>query len=284
MFSILVCAVLSIPAADPRTVLDELTVTGLDIPGGPRFKLPAPSMAAGLSAEKQDKVLEVFADEYPEGLFVRRTVTAPYKLKVNSIGEGREKRRGHTIDLWFVAYGKMEQVEKDNVVGQLMGLNRKDGKGLGHLTEKDLRGRKIVPVKQDGIEERFVLLDAVLIDKVHLTGVLRSQKRKIDGSLVSTMIMDERFATDRDHPNQWQVSKGERDEKQEFGPPSVYKGFGGYAKVTPLAKPAGALFIEMHFAFHEPYGWFQGHNVLASKLPLAVRDNVIAVRRKLGGK
>jgi hypothetical protein len=60
---------------------------------------------------------------------------------------------------------------------------------------------------------------------------------------------------------------------------------GQYLKVTALVdaddKPNGKLFIEAHMVFHEPQGWFGGANLLGSKLPLAVQDNVREFRRLL---
>ena len=52
------------------------------------------------------------------------------------------------------------------------------------------------------------------------------------------------------------------------GPTSPYKGFGGYVKATPAptAEDPDRVFIEMHFAFNEPYAWFKGPNVLAAKM------------------
>jgi hypothetical protein len=37
----------------------------------------------------------------------------------------------------------------------------------------------------------------------------------------------------------------------------------------------------LHTAFHEPQGWFEGHNVLRSKLPLVTKENVRTFRRGL---
>jgi hypothetical protein len=52
-------------------------------------------------------------------------------------------------------------------------------------------------------------------------------------------------------------------------------------KITRLAEPAGSLFVEYHVAFAEPQGWFQGANLLRSKLPIAAQDSVRKFRRTL---
>jgi len=51
-------------------------------------------------------------------------------------------------------------------------------------------------------------------------------------------------------------------------------------KVTKLAEPAGALFVEQHLIFAEPVDWFDGANLLRSKLPLVVQDRVRSIRRQ----
>ena len=53
-----------------------------------------------------------------------------------------------------------------------------------------------------------------------------------------------------------------------------------YFKITKLAEPAGALFVEQHIVFAEPTGWFDGNNLLRSKLPIAVQDNVRTMRKE----
>ena len=68
---------------------------------------------------------------------------------------------------------------------------------------------------------------------------------------------------------------------QQLGDPHPYSGFGGYIKVSELVEPAGALLIEMHFVFDEPEGWFGGKNLLRTKLPLAVQENVRKFRGEL---
>ena len=53
-----------------------------------------------------------------------------------------------------------------------------------------------------------------------------------------------------------------------------------YLKITKLAEPAGALFVEEHVVFAEPTGWFDGANLLRSKLPLVIQNNVRTMRRE----
>src|SRR5262245_13588749 len=280
MLPVVLGLALAAPAAEPKPLLAEMTSDGLAIPGGKRFPLQQPAMAKGLSAEQKQAVVEKFAREFPRGVFLRRDSAAPHVWKIESIKGDDGKRRGNRIDLYFAAYGKVKDLERQEMLGALMGSNRTKEPVV--LAEKDLAGRKITPAKLEGIEERYVVLDLELIEKVQISGVVRSQKRWEDGSLVSAMVLDDRFADDKEHPNRWRAIKEQRGERVGFGPPRPYSGFGGYVKATPVKDDL--LFFELHFAFAEPYDWFEGRNMLASKLPLALGSNVKTTRLKLAGK
>lgn len=264
-------------APAPTSLFDELTTTGLNIPGHEkRFKLPTPVMARGLNKAQMQAVLDRFADEKPAGLFIERTDGAPHICKVLPILDKAGKRHGLTMDVYFVAYGKVDQLDKLNATNTLLGMKHK-GAEPRFLDDKELQARKIKPTLIKGIEERFVLMDLSLDDRIQLAGVVQNQKRTMDGSLVSAMTIDDRFADDKKHPNCWRRIKDDGG----LGPPGRYSGFGGYSKVTPMPGKGDMLFVEMHFAFAEPYEWFSGKNLLASKLPLAVNNNVLVFRRKL---
>jgi hypothetical protein len=92
---------------------------------------------------------------------------------------------------------------------------------------------------------------------------------------------------DPEFPNQWRPVTREGG-TTGLGPATPWGGAGFYLKVTRLAEPAGALFVEQHVVFAEPAGWFGGANLLRPKLPLAVQDRVRAMRaewaKKDGGR
>jgi hypothetical protein len=67
----------------------------------------------------------------------------------------------------------------------------------------------------------------------------------------------------------------------QLGSPSPYTAAGFYLKVTRLIEPAGAALIEYHMVFDEPNGWFGGANLLRSKLPLVIQEEVRNFRRRL---
>ena len=74
-----------------------------------------------------------------------------------------------------------------------------------------------------------------------------------------------------------------RDAQAEIkpGPAHPFTRAGGYAKITRLAEPATAAFIEFHLIYEEPYGWFDGINLVKQKIPAMVQEKVRTFRRKL---
>ena len=103
MLLLLLAALAGAADAPKNPLVEEMTREGLAIPGGPKVKLPEPVVPDGLSADKEAAVVDKLADKFPPGVFFRKSATSPYLLTINPIGEDRRKRRGHTLDLVFVA-------------------------------------------------------------------------------------------------------------------------------------------------------------------------------------
>ena len=106
------------------------------------------------------------------------------------------------------------------------------------------------------------------------------EARRFAAWLVAQRI-DSRFSKDGEYPNQWRPVKLSEDGKYDVGTPTVYAGVGSYGRAIPLAQPAGTILFEFHLVFEEPHEWFDGVNLIRSKLPLAVQDQLRTFRRKL---
>jgi len=96
-------------------------------------------------------------------------------------------------------------------------------------------------------------------------------------AVVIAAVIDPRFNEDEKYPNYWQSIA----ESGEPAPRQRYVTAAAYCKVSPLLEPKGAIFVEQHFLFAEPQGWFRGAPLLRSKLPLAIQDSVRHLRRQL---
>jgi hypothetical protein len=149
------------------------------------------------------------------------------------------------------------------------------------LSEDALAKRGISLLKGPNLEERYAGLDFLLLEKVKITGVTRNVKTGGADWVVVAMRLDPRFENDKEFPNCWRSFDPLANADKAFGPPVPYSGLAGYARVTQLSDPKGALFIEMHLVLHEPKEWFDGLNLLRSKMPLLIEKNVRELRKKL---
>jgi hypothetical protein len=68
------------------------------------------------------------------------------------------------------------------------------------------------------------------------------------------------------------------------GPAEAYSGAGGYLKATQLAQLSGAILVEYHSIYSEPHDWFNGANLLQSKLPILLQSRVRELRREVKKK
>ena len=95
-------------------------------------------------------------------------------------------------------------------------------------------------------------------------------------------------ATDPNFANAGPLSNGWKSLTAPGGPqPDVREPYSGgisYAKISRIAFRPTALFVEMHVAFVEPDGWFQGAPILRSKFSVAAQDQIRTLRRELAKK
>jgi hypothetical protein len=111
--------------------------------------------------------------------------------------------------------------------------------------------------------------------RVQVQGTCRVVDTTTNDSTIVAAQIDRRFDSDAIYPNDWRsVVNGVVQNN-----PSLYYSFGGYAKVTKLVEPAGALFVEYHLTYDEPTAWFGGHQLLQSKFPMMAPDDVRNFRR-----
>lgn len=279
-------------AAPPENaVFVELVERGLpvDAAGKVRVKLPAPSMADGLDAAAQRRVIEQVAgkERRVEDL-VRRAVVAPFVMKIEDVPAEGAPEPVRRVDVWYVAYGRLDHFFEDEFFAGLVQVASSEKKGRypvasGVLKPEELAQRGLKTADAEDLKERYSYSTVALFDRVLLSSVRRVMVTRGGESIVVAAAMDPRFAKDAEskYPNQWRSIAV--DDRGDFtlGDPQAYAGSGSYIKITRLKEPAGALFIEHHQLFAEPNGWFGGKNFLRSKLPLAIQDTVRKLRFQL---
>ena len=268
-------------------LLVELTQRGLEMATATRVKLPLPAMPDGQDIARQSAVLDRLANRYPREEFMRRSVVAPFVLKMNSLPGPTQPRAAQTISLWFVAYGQLATVRSEQLLQALGKAAQNQGAddelaprtetlAESELEQRQANSRPIGGQRQWYVACRIPILDRVLVDCVaHLI-----QTDTEESSLLAAQF-DPRFNSDKSRPNQWRSILTDDFGNQRLGPAHEYAGFGGYVKATKLIEPPDAILIEAHAVFSEPEGWFGGTNQLRSKLPIVVRAIVHNFRRKL---
>jgi hypothetical protein len=148
------------------------------------------------------------------------------------------------------------------------------------LSDEQLQLRNIVPQR----DKRFLAVRFTLFDRVKATLVMQSMLTRTSDSVVVAAVLDPRFDHDPEFPNSWQSIHRDEAGRTTIDKPRPYAGMGWYCKATRLLQPAGAVFIEYHLVFDEPQGWFNGANLLRSKLPLVVQDGIRKFRRRFAGQ
>ncbi|MGH7136826.1 MAG: hypothetical protein ACREHD_13890, partial [Pirellulales bacterium] len=149
------------------------------------------------------------------------------------------------------------------------------------LTDDELNERKLKLRKTDQEEESYFHISSPLLDKVLVEGIGHGVTTRGAYSTLAASLLDPRFIDDPKYPNRWRPLARGASGRKEAGDAQPYSGFGGYCQVVELKEPRGALFVECHMAINEPHGWFNGTNLLRSKLPVLMQDNVRTLRRKL---
>jgi hypothetical protein len=255
----------------PRSALfDSLLDPGLAVGPGLRAKLPSPTMSDGLDAAGQRAVIAaLIRDDCSYEDFTRRSAVTPQRLRIRDVTPSDPEAPARGVDVWFVAYD-------DKFVGWLASAAKGAGTGKA-LTKEHLRKRGIGFA--DDTPEAYRHVEFDFLGKVHLRATVRVVWTRTDESVLIAAEVDPRFLGDPEFPNQWQTVVREGGVRK-LGPANSWGGAGFYMKITRLAEPAGAVFVEQHVVFAEPTGWFDGANLLRSKLPLVVQSSVRTTRRE----
>lgn len=286
LFPVCVAAIFAGPSvlaaeSEENSVYSHLVQRGIAV-GDTAVKLPEPSLSPEADAKEQKEVIRrVSGKKYDYDQFVRKSPVAPFMLEINTVGSQGEDRV-QKIDLWFVAYGKLDAMTDEDMLGEITGAGSRSDKGESEqLTEEELSERDLKVESSDNRRESYHHSDAPLLDKVRISGIGHGVTTRTSTSILAASVLDPRFVDDAKYPNRWRPLQRETSGKTRLGEAHPYAGFGGYCQVVALEEPKGGLFFECHMAINEPHGWFNGENLLRSKLPILINDNVRTLRRKL---
>lgn len=260
-----------------ESVFQSLTERGVALEETATQRLPPPTLPDGLGPAATQQALRQIADEsHPLDQLLRKSVVAPFVLKITDQKPvaGALPRR---VDLWFAAYGDLRLMSDEDFLKGQLSSNNPNGDQAAFLTDQELAARQIQPERG----ERYLAATVTLFDRVRISGVMRTQLIRSEESITAAGMIDPRFDHDPRFPNTWRSLTRDDNGNLQVGPPHVYHSAGWYCKATKLAEPAGAVLVEVHVLFDEPHGWFNGTNLLRSKLPIVVQDGVRKFRRRL---
>ena len=266
---------------DANPVYRQIVEKGVCVPGEARVKLPVPTIGDGLSAAATREAIEALPNRHVAvDEFLRKSVVAPQVFRFRKIEAEGATVPIQAVDVWCVAYGNFEVFKNKEFLDELLDTGRRDAK-VRLLTAGELEKRGITPPAKDDRHERYAHSIFPLMDRVELEVTPWTFVSRTKGSFIFAAVLDPRFGGDKEFPNRWRPMKRDADGKWQFGAFKPYSGSASYLKVTPLAEPAGALFLEYHLVFTEPKDWFSGANLLRSKLPMLIQSEVRKFRRQL---
>jgi hypothetical protein len=285
-------------AQGPNPVLNDLLQQGVPLPGNKFQKLRPPSLPDGLTdPQQQQAVNAVLAKKLGAPVtfeqFTKKGLNAPLVLLIDDpefYGAAAPVRTDHTVDLWFCVYGKLATVTDPAFMKAQFNISGSDQ--IDTLKPEALQARKLVPQKFPGggeywVHGQFKIFPSDLVVQLQATAHAVTTSTDASGTLAA--MIDQRFNQDKDFPNEWRpVLRNPNGGIQTLpngnpalGAPQLYVSCGAYIKSTPLVGVPGALFIEYHLVYDEPQAWFNGKNLLRSKLPQKALDDVRDFRRKV---
>jgi len=270
------------PAATENTLLTELVTKGVVMPDKLAVKLPEPLMTEGMNAAQQAEVLKQVAaqDKSLRGnvkLFLDKSSGAPICLKLARMPSKQGSDLIRTVDVCFVVYGDWDVLTGKPFAKGILKPNNaqaKDAGGTavskaGYLTAAEMAVRRLSARSLPNLKEYYLYTTFKLFGQVEVSATRFGMATMTPTGVIVAAKVDPRFAADKEFPNQWRSIVKNAMGNPVLGPPEAYpranakgvSGAGFYAKVTRLAEPANAIFVEYHSAFYEPVGWFGAANV-----------------------
>jgi len=243
-------------------------------------QLAEPLLRDGMASEDQRaSLLKLLESTKALEDFMAPGISAPLKIKLHDWPGTAGTIRG--FDIWFVVHAKLAEVEFDDMAGRDQKGASNDTAGMhfeGHVLEEDeLKRLKLTP---SGKMDQYSQIECALLDKVEAKLVNRALGTRSDGSLVIATQTVQTLPADDASRNVWR-SADRRGAKTSFGPWQPYSGFVAYTKISRLDFRPGALFVEIHGAFAEPRGWFNGRAILKSKIAIVANDKIRDLRREV---
>jgi hypothetical protein len=239
-------------------------------------------MRDGLSAEQQRDVLDRLEGRQAEvAELLRRSPVTPFVLHFQDVPTGVEQSPGRLLHLAFVAYGRFEDLTQRDFLDAMLNSGRKDAH-IMPLPAAEVQARRLQASAGEADRTGWAHVRLTLMDRVELRGTCRTVWSRSEESLLVAAQLEPACLGDAEYPSAWQLLQRDTDGSlRGVGSAEPYLALGYYLKITRLSLAPDALFVEWHLGYLEPVAWFEGANLLRSKLPLALQTKVRAFRRDL---
>jgi len=284
MWMILLADCQSVSIAQTPGQLNQTADAGDDATAAlPEFQ---PTLPDGMKADQQLQAIRSVLGNLEEERFFKPSVVSPFVFKLEPLSKLENGGQRQRLDVWFVAHGKLDDIEEKKMMDDLTGPEAKKTPGLPEvarvLTEEEMKARDLKFGDQpDGSGRSYGIMGANILDKAFVTGITSSRYRKTDDSIELFLRMSPSLFDDPDFPARWHSISKADDGTFQLGKANPYTDLAALIKVTKLAGAEDGLFVEVHVVYAEPFGWFEGRNLLRSKLPPVLQDSVRKFRRKL---
>jgi hypothetical protein len=274
---------LSVPSFATDPIYQSLVLNGVKVADSKHIPLTAPSLVDGMSAEEQQTVVQGLADEVGMDRFMKNSAVSPFVMEIKSAEKLEDASDVQRLDVWFVVYGSLDSVLDKPLFEDLAVPMKPTGDGptdeSRELTPAEMEKYHLKSGElADGSRATFGYIGMSLFDKVRLSLVTHAQSFRSPESVVSVYRIQDGI---QEFPSTWSPITMDEDDKVRLGNPAPYTMAASFAKITELKFEPNALLIEIHVLYVEPQEWFNGRNLLRSKLPPIIQDGLRKFRRKL---
>ncbi|MGO9922153.1 MAG: hypothetical protein ACLQIB_46585 [Isosphaeraceae bacterium] len=270
------------PGHAQNTIYDAVRTVGLKAEGAVA-QLSEPLLRDGMSGEEQQAILLKLLDS-TKALedFLAPGISSPIKSKLHDWPGTTGTIRG--FDIWFVVHAKLDEMNSDDFSRPSDKGANADSGGMhfeGDLLDAD--ELKKLGLTLSGKMDRVDQIECALLDKVEAKMLNRSLGTRSDGSLVVATQTVLTLPANEAQRNAWRAVD-RRAAKISYGPWQPYAGIIAYTKTSRLDFRPGALLVEIHGAFTEPKGWFNGKAILKSKITIVANEKIRDLRREIAKK
>ena len=246
----------------------------------PGVVAPLPEATIRFDRDQDAAALRPLAGTIAWERFSAGSVSAPVAIVIEPFpADG--PRLGHRVHTAFTLHAPLERMRTDETLRRSLDAgDDREGTQARPLTIEELEEAGITGMAVGG---RPVFLDVLLLNRVRIRGVVRATAKEHPDGLEVSWDFDPRFA---EHPR-WRPTWARLEETdlgtRVEGMPQPYGGSGGVVAVRKIASADGTelVVVESRMVIGEPQEWFQGSNLLRSKIPIITQDGVRTLRRRL---